>query len=62
MLKGFFFKILFIQLLVYLIKFFSFPLYDNDVLFKARESAKDILAIDPNLELEEHVHKKYLTI
>ncbi len=32
--------------------------YDNDVLFKARESAKDILAIDPNLELEEHVHIK----
>ena len=32
--------------------------YDNDVLFKARESAKDILAIDPNLELEEHVNIK----
>ena len=32
--------------------------YDNDVLFKARESAKDILAIDPNLELEENFNIK----
>ena len=32
--------------------------YDNDVLFKARESAKDILAIDPNLELEENYNIK----
>ena len=32
--------------------------YDNDILFKARESAKDILAIDPNLELEENFNIK----
>ncbi len=32
--------------------------YDNDLLFKARESAKDILAIDPNLELEENYNIK----